>query len=70
MTSKPCLTIGIWGSVIAAVCFFTPILVVVLSALGLSGLIGVLDYVLLPTLAIFLAITGLALWKRKTTPSN
>ena len=34
-------------------CFFTPILVVVLSALGLSGLIGVLDHVLLPTLAIF-----------------
>ncbi len=64
------LQIGIVGSVVAALCCFTPILVVLLGALGLSGLIGVLDYVLLPALAIFLAITGYALWKRRQTASN
>ena len=44
--------------------------VVLLGAIGLSGIVGILDYVLLPALVIFLAITGYALWKRKLTASN
>ena len=64
------LKIGIIGSVVAAVCCFTPLLVVLLGAIGLSGVIGNLDYVLLPALVIFLAITGYALWTRKQTASN
>ena len=61
---------GIIGSVVAALCCFTPVLVVLLGAIGLSALVGVLDYVLLPVLAIFIAITVYALWKRKTVQSN
>ena len=64
------LKIGIIGSLVAAVCCFTPLLVVLLGAIGLSGIVGILDYVLLPALVIFLAITGYALWKRKQTASN
>ena len=64
------LKIGIIGSVVAAVCCFTPLLVVLLGAIGLSGVIGILDYVLLPALVIFLAITGYALWTRKQTASH
>ena len=64
------LKIGIIGSLVAAVCCFTPLLVVLLGAIGLSGIVGILDYVLLPALVIFLAITGYALWKRKLTASN
>ena len=64
------LKIGIIGSVVAAVCCFTPLLVVLLGAIGLSGVIGFLDYVLLPALVIFLAITGYALWTRKQTASS
>ena len=64
------LKIGIIGTVIAALCCFTPILVVLLSAIGLSAVIGVLDFILLPALAIFIAITGYALWKRRTAASN
>ena len=64
------LKIGIIGSAVAAVCCFTPLLVVLLGAIGLSGVIGNLDYVLLPALVIFLAITGYALWTRKQTASN
>ena len=56
------LKIGISRSVLAAVRCFTPILVVLLGAIGLSGVIGILDYVLLPALAIFLAITGYVLY--------
>ena len=56
---------GVAGSVIAALCCFTPILVLLLGAVGLSAWLGWLDYVLLPALAIFLGITGYGLWRRQ-----
>jgi len=56
---------GIVGTVIAALCCFTPILVILATAVGLSAIIGYLDFVLLPALAIFVAITVYALWKRR-----
>lgn len=65
MTNKNLLRTGITGSIIAAICCFTPALVILFGAIGLSSLVGILDYVLLPALAIFLAITGYALWKRR-----
>ena len=65
--SKKMLTTGIVGSVVAALCCFTPILVVLFSALGLAAWVGWLDYVLFPALAFFLALTGYALWKRSTS---
>jgi mercuric ion transport protein len=58
------LKIGIGGTIIAAICCFTPALVILLGAVGLSAWLGRLDVVLLPALAIFLVITGYALWKR------
>ena len=61
------LSIGIVGSVTAAICCFTPALVVVLGALGMSAVVGYLDVVLLPALAFFLDLTGYALWTRKRT---
>lgn len=64
MTNSKLLKVGITGSIIAAICCFTPFLVVLLGALGLSAWLGWLDIVLLPALVIFLAITGYALWKR------
>ena len=64
MGNNRLLKTGIIGSVIAAICCMTPVLVVLLGALGFSAAVGWLDFVLLPTLAVFLAITGYALWKR------
>ncbi len=58
------LKIGIVGSIIAAICCFTPALALLLGAVGLASLTGHLDIVLLPTLVIFLSLTGYALWKR------
>ncbi len=66
-TKSRLLPIGVIGSIIAALCCFTPVLVVLLGALGLSALTGILDYVLLPALAFFLLLTGYALWQRQTT---
>jgi mercuric ion transport protein len=51
------LKTGIIGSLVAALCCFTPILAVLLGALGLGWLTGYLDYVLLPVLVIFLGLT-------------
>ena len=63
------LKFGIIGTVITALCCFTPILVIIFSAIGLSALIGILDFVLFPALGLFIAITGYALWKRRRTAS-
>jgi len=65
MNNKALLTTGVVGTVLAALCCFTPVLVVLLGAVGLSAVVGYLDVVLLPALAIFVGITLFALWRRK-----
>ncbi len=65
MKDTTILKTGIAGSVIAAICCFTPFLVIALGAVGLSAWLGWLDYVLLPMLAVFLALTAYGLWKRR-----
>ncbi|MDZ7748460.1 MAG: mercury resistance system transport protein MerF [Halofilum sp. (in: g-proteobacteria)] len=57
------LCTGAGGSVIAAICCFTPVLVIGFAAIGLSWAVGYLDYVLLPALAVFLALTVFAAWR-------
>lgn len=56
---------GIIGTIIAALCCFTPVLVVLLGTVGLSAWLGWLDYVLLPALAFFVALTVYAVWRRQ-----
>ena len=63
MTDK-LLKMGIVGTVIAALCCFTPILAVLFGVVGLSAIVGYLDYVLLPTLAVFVLITIYAVIRR------
>ena len=66
MTDKKLLGIGVGGTVIAAICCFTPVLVVLLGAVGLAAWLAWLDYVLLPLLALFVAFTAYAFirWMR------
>lgn len=59
------LATGLFGTIVTALCCFTPALVILLGAIGLSVAIGYLDIILLPALAVFLAITGYAIWRRK-----
>jgi len=65
MNNTKLLSIGIIGTVIAALCCFTPVLVVLLGAIGLSALTGYLDYVLLPSLALFIVITLYAVLRKQ-----
>ncbi len=58
------LKTGITGTIISAVCCFTPLLVILLGAVGLSAALGYLDFILLPLLAIFLGITVYGLYKK------
>ena len=65
MNDKKLLKTSIVGTIIAALCCFTPILVVLFAAIGLSALVGYLDYVLLPALGFFILLTIYALWRQR-----
>ena len=64
MKDKTLLKVGIVGTVVAAVCCVTPILVILVVGVGLSSIVGYLDFVLFPALAIFVAITVYALYRQ------
>jgi len=59
------LKFGIIGTVVAALCCFTPVLVVLFGAVGLAALVGYLDAVLFPALGLFILLTIYALWRRQ-----
>ena len=64
------LTTGIIGTAIVALCCFTPILVVLIGLVGLSAVLGWLDYVLFPALAFFIGLTIYAVWRRQRNTKN
>ncbi len=70
MNDRTLLRTGIIGTVVAALCCFTPILVVLFGVVGLSALVGYLDYVLFPALAFFVGLTAYALWRRNSRSTN
>ncbi|WP_454786188.1 mercury resistance system transport protein MerF [Marinobacter subterrani] len=59
------LRVGIVGTILVALCCFTPILVILMATVGLAALTGYLDYVLLPALAVFIGLTVYAFWRKK-----
>ena len=64
------LKVGLTGLVILALCCFTPILVVVFGAIGLSAVLVWLDYILLPLLLIFVDVTIYAIVKLNSAPNT
>lgn len=66
MSQSKLLKVGVVGTIISALCCFTPLLVVLLGAIGLSSIPGWLDFVLLPALAFFLLLTIYALVRRNS----
>lgn len=55
------------GALIAAICCFTPLLVILLGIVGLGTISGYLDYLLLPALLVGLGLLayGMVLRKRE-----
>ncbi|SQD77041.1 mercury resistance system transport protein MerF [Moritella yayanosii] len=58
--SRKMFKTGVLGGIVTAICCFTPILVIIFSAVGLAAAIKYLDLVLFPMLAMFivLAVVG------------
>ena len=65
MKHQTLLRTGIIGSAIAALCCFTPVLVIAFGAAGVSAWLGYADAVLLPALAFFVGLTFFALYRRR-----
>ena len=59
------IRVGAVGTAIAALGCFTPLLVVLLGAIGLSGVVSWLDYVLVPAMVIFGGVTVYAFIRRR-----
>ena len=53
------------GTVLTALCCFTPILVIGLTGLGAVAIISYLDYVLFPLLAFFVAISVYGIYRNQ-----
>lgn len=70
MDDKSLLKVGIIGTITAALCCFTPVLVILFGVVGLSALVGYLDIVLFPALGIFILLTLYALWRKRDHSST
>src|SRR5439155_24449579 len=55
---------GVAGALLSMLCCFTPVLVIVLSALGLAAFVAKLDYVLVPVFGESIALTIFAQVRR------
>jgi len=62
---KTLIKVGMVGTVLVALCCFTPILVTLLGVVGLSALTGYLDVVLVPALAAFFGLTIYAVVRKR-----
>jgi mercuric ion transport protein len=64
--SKKGIYAAIAGTILVALCCFTPILVITFGAVGLSAFTPYLDYVLFPALVIMIVLTFVSYgkWKR------
>ena len=60
------LKTGIVSAAIAAICCFTPALVLLLGLAGLTAWVGWLDYVLLPVLCLSILMIVVAIWRRRS----
>jgi uncharacterized membrane protein YgcG len=64
------LRTGLAGSIVVALCCFTPILVLIVAGAGLSAVTGYLDYALFPMLFALLGVLAQALWLRAGRPGR
>ncbi len=62
-----CFKAGLWGSIVAAICCFTPVLVIAVAFVGLAAITPYLDYVLLPLLGLFLILAFYGWSQKKRT---
>ncbi len=64
MNEKSSLRTGVIGTLIAALCCFTPVLVIGMGAVGLSAWVGGIDYVVFPVMFASMGLVANALYVR------
>ncbi|MBT3352848.1 MAG: mercury resistance system transport protein MerF [Nitrospinaceae bacterium] len=57
--------VGLVGSVVMAICCFTPVLVLLFGVLGLSAFVYLLDMVLIPMLLFFVGVLAYGVYLKK-----
>jgi mercuric ion transport protein len=65
MTDRSLIATGGVATVLAVICCATPLLAVVLGAIGLTAWIAKADYVVLPVLIFGVALAGVGLYRRQ-----
>jgi mercuric ion transport protein len=68
MRDRTLVTTGIVGAVVAAVCCATPLLAIVLGAVGLTAWLAKADYVLIPALILFVALIAFGVYRTRLRP--
>lgn len=63
------ITTGTVGAILAAICCATPLLAVLLGAIGLTAWVSKTDYVVIPALLICLGLVGIGIYRRRITTS-
>lgn len=66
MSDRSLIATGAIGALLAAICCSTPLLTLVLGAIGLTTWITTADYLVMPMLLLGLAVAGLGLYRRHT----
>lgn len=66
---KKLLRNSVIGTAVVALCCFTPVLVVLFGIVGLSALVGYLDFFLFPALAFFIVLTIYAYLRKRRADS-
>jgi mercuric ion transport protein len=70
--SKKTFYAAVTGTILVALCCFTPILVIALAAVGMSAFTPYLDYVLLPAMVLMITLTFVSYirWKKSHNTLN
>ena len=68
MRDRTLVTTGIVGAVVAAVCCATPLLAIVLGAVGLTAWLAKADYVLIPALILFVGLIAFGHYRMHLRP--
>ena len=65
MNDKKVLQYGVIGTIIAALCCFTPVLAVLLPVLGLRAWLATADSIVVPLLVACLGLVAVSLYRRR-----
>jgi mercuric ion transport protein len=70
MSGQGLITTGAIGAVLAAICCATPLLAILLGAMGLSAWLAGADYVVFAVIVAGMALIGLGLYRRHTETTS